>query len=59
MVAENRPALADGGRGRDLVEVIYAAYVAAEEGRRIDLSGVADRAAGAAAVQPLAGSTDG
>lgn len=36
-IAEGRPALADGELGRDVVEVIYAAYVAAEEGRRVEL----------------------
>lgn len=36
-VAEDRLPLADGELGRNVVEVIYAAYVAAEEGRRIDL----------------------
>ncbi len=40
--------LADGVLGRDVVRVIYAAYVAAEEGRRVELdlppSGDAGRA---------------
>ncbi|RMH04197.1 MAG: gfo/Idh/MocA family oxidoreductase [Planctomycetota bacterium] len=37
-VAEDRPPLADGGLGADVVEVIYAAYVAAVEGRRVRLA---------------------
>ncbi len=44
-VALDRAPLADGRLGRDVVEVIYAAYVSAEEGRRITLptSGTLDR----------------
>jgi hypothetical protein len=30
--------MADGRLGRDVVEVAYSAYVAAEEGRRVDLA---------------------
>jgi predicted dehydrogenase len=37
-VAEGRPALADGQLGRDVINVVYAAYVAAEQGRRVDLA---------------------
>jgi predicted dehydrogenase len=36
-VATGRPPLSDGELGRQVVEVIYAAYVSAEEGRRVDL----------------------
>jgi predicted dehydrogenase len=38
-VAYDRDPLADAALGRDVVEVIYSAYVSAEEGRRIDLGG--------------------
>lgn len=37
-VADGRPALSTGVLGRDVVRVIYAAYVAAAEGRRVDLT---------------------
>ena len=37
-IAEGRPARADGALGLDVIHVIYAAYVAAEEGRRVVLS---------------------
>ncbi|HEY3060237.1 MAG TPA: Gfo/Idh/MocA family oxidoreductase [Chloroflexota bacterium] len=39
-IAEGRPARSDGALGLDVIHVIYAAYVAAEEGRRVtvDLS---------------------
>jgi predicted dehydrogenase len=36
-VAEDRPPQSDGELGRDAVRVVYAAYVAAEEGRRVSL----------------------
>ena len=36
-VAEGRPALSDGELGVDVVEVVYAAYLAASEGRRVEL----------------------
>ncbi|MBI1256921.1 MAG: gfo/Idh/MocA family oxidoreductase [Chloroflexi bacterium] len=38
-LGENRPAKADGQLGRAVLEVVYAAYLAAESGRRIELSG--------------------
>jgi predicted dehydrogenase len=38
-VAHNRAPLSDGRLGSAVVRVIYAAYVAAEEGRRVDLGG--------------------
>ena len=34
---DNRPPLSDGELGRDCVEVIYAAYLAAERGARVSL----------------------
>jgi predicted dehydrogenase len=37
-VAEGRPPLADGALGRDVIRVVYAAYVAAEQGRRVELT---------------------
>jgi predicted dehydrogenase len=37
-VAEGRPPVADGALGADVIRVIYAAYIAADEGRRIELS---------------------
>jgi predicted dehydrogenase len=37
-VAESRPALADGALGLDVIHVVYAAYLAAEQGRRVELS---------------------
>jgi predicted dehydrogenase len=36
-VAEERDPASDGRLGRDVIEVVYAGYVAASEGRRIDL----------------------
>jgi len=36
-VRDGRPPQSDGLLGRDVVEIIYAAYVSAEEGRRIEL----------------------
>ncbi len=36
-VAEDRAPLADGHLGRDVVEVVYAGYVSAAEGRRVEL----------------------
>ncbi len=42
-IAFNRPPLADGALGRQVVEVIYAAYVAAEEGRRVDIRALASQ----------------
>jgi len=37
-VAEDREPLADGGLGRDVVEVVYAGYLSAAEGRRVELA---------------------
>ncbi len=37
-VVHDRPPRADARLGRDVVAVVYGAYVAAEEGRRVDLS---------------------
>jgi predicted dehydrogenase len=37
-IAHDRPPRSDARLGRDVVAVIYGAYVAAEEGRRVDLS---------------------
>jgi len=36
-VAERRAPLADGHLGRDAIEVVYAAYLSAAEGRRVEL----------------------
>jgi predicted dehydrogenase len=36
-VAGGRPPLAGAQLGRDVVEIVYAAYQSAEEGRRVDL----------------------
>jgi predicted dehydrogenase len=36
-VAEGRAPLADGHLGRDAIEVVYAAYLSAAEGRRVEL----------------------
>jgi predicted dehydrogenase len=36
-VAEQRPPQSDGALGLDVIRVVYAAYVAAEEGRRVTL----------------------
>ncbi|MBC8446396.1 MAG: gfo/Idh/MocA family oxidoreductase, partial [Chloroflexi bacterium] len=44
-VAFDREPLADAHLGREVVEVIYAAYQSAEEGRRIDLTKNTDREA--------------
>jgi len=37
-VAEGRPAVADGALGLDVIHVVYAAYLAAEQGRRVDIA---------------------
>jgi predicted dehydrogenase len=37
-VAEGRQPQADGALGRDAIRVVYAAYVSAEEGRRVELT---------------------
>jgi predicted dehydrogenase len=37
-VAEDRPAAADGALGLDVIHVVYAAYLAAEQGRRVVLA---------------------
>jgi predicted dehydrogenase len=37
-VAEERPAVSDGSLGVDVIHVIYAAYLSAEQGRRVELS---------------------
>lgn len=37
-VAESRPPLSDGSLGRDVVEVVYAGYLSAAEGRRVELA---------------------
>lgn len=39
-VAENRPAVATGELGREVLHVIYAAYLAAASGQRIELASV-------------------
>jgi predicted dehydrogenase len=36
-VAEDREALSTGELGRDVIRLVYAAYVSAAEGRRIDV----------------------
>lgn len=36
-VAEKRPALSDGDLGRDVINVVYSAYLSAEQGRRVEL----------------------
>jgi predicted dehydrogenase len=36
-VAHHRPPLSDGALGRAVVEAIYAAYLSAEQGRRVDV----------------------
>jgi predicted dehydrogenase len=36
-VAENRPARADGNLGLEVIRVVYAAYVAAATGQRVDI----------------------
>ena len=38
-LAENRPAKADGHLGRAVIEVVYAAYLAAASGRRVEILG--------------------
>ncbi len=37
-VAEGRPAKCDGALGRDVIEVIYAGYLAAATGRRVEIA---------------------
>jgi len=37
-VAEDRAPLADGHLGRDVIEMVYAAYLSAAEGRRVELA---------------------
>ncbi|NJN96304.1 MAG: hypothetical protein HC875_20415 [Anaerolineales bacterium] len=37
-VAENRPARADGQLGLEVIRVIYAAYLAAATGQRVELN---------------------
>jgi predicted dehydrogenase len=37
-VGEGRPPLADGHLGRDVIEIVYAGYLAAAEGRRVELT---------------------
>jgi predicted dehydrogenase len=37
-VAFDRPPLSDGRLGRDVIEVVYSAYVSAETGKRVDLA---------------------
>jgi predicted dehydrogenase len=37
-VAEARPAVSDGSLGVDVIHVIYAAYLSADQGRRVELS---------------------
>jgi predicted dehydrogenase len=37
-LAEERPAESDGTLGLEVVKVVYAAYLSAAEGRRVDLS---------------------
>ena len=37
-VAEGRQPLSDGPLGLDAIRTVYAAYVAAQEGRRVDLA---------------------
>jgi predicted dehydrogenase len=39
-VAEGRPAISDGQLGRDVVGVVYAAYLSAEQGGRVALTGM-------------------
>jgi predicted dehydrogenase len=36
-VAEGRPPLSDGTLGADVIRVVYSAYVAAEQGRRVEV----------------------
>ncbi len=36
-VAEGRRPLSDGSLGRDVIEVVYAGYLSAAKGRRVDL----------------------
>jgi predicted dehydrogenase len=38
-VADGRPPTSDGALGLDAIRVVYAGYVSAEEGRRVELSG--------------------
>jgi predicted dehydrogenase len=37
-VAEERPPLSTGELGRDVIRLVYAAYLSAAEGRRVELS---------------------
>ena len=37
-IAEGRPSLSDGRLGRDVIEVVYAGYLSAAEGRRVELT---------------------
>ncbi len=37
-VAQGRRPLADGRLGRDVIEVVYAGYLSAAEGRRVELN---------------------
>jgi predicted dehydrogenase len=37
-VAEGRPPVSDGRLGRDVIEVVYAGYLSAAEGRRVELA---------------------
>lgn len=36
-VAENRPARRDGRLGLDVTRLVYAAYLSAEQGRRVEI----------------------
>ena len=36
-ITRDRPSKSTGHLGRDVLDVIYAAYVSVEEGRRVDL----------------------
>lgn len=44
IVAENRAPVSDGRLGRDVIEVVYAGYLSAAEGRRVEF-GLAGRSA--------------
>jgi predicted dehydrogenase len=37
-IADDRPPRADGELGRDVIRLVYAAYVSAAEGRRVDIA---------------------
>lgn len=39
-ILNNREPISDGGLAREVVRVIYAAYISAEDGRRVDLAGL-------------------